>query len=160
MGRGKDSGIAITQSMALTPSLYITPASSENFATQALVQNSTKHTLENILKQFAAYKVGVKGVQSIDGFLNTSRHALVNLGFDVRQFPADMVREEEFYLVIVMSITMFFLFFIRAAWFSGQIGELGTMFLTGEKGNFNMTLKSSIRGVAIKYLLIIIIRVS
>ena len=89
-----------TKSMAVTPSLYITPASSETYATSAFIQNSTKHGLESILKQFENYQVGYKEARSIAGILNASKHDLVNLGFDIRCFPDNMVRKYENLLII------------------------------------------------------------
>ena len=94
MRTGQKSESVETKPMAVTPSLYLKPASSENYATESLMQNSTMHGMENILKQFEEYHVGVKEVQSISGLLNNSQNKVVNLGFDIREFPVDMVRKK------------------------------------------------------------------
>ena len=80
-----------SQSLAVTPSLYITPAGSQDYASRVFIQNSTKHGLEGILSMFDKYQVGYEKVHSITSVLDTSKHDLANLGFDIRDFPANMV---------------------------------------------------------------------
>ena len=85
---GTQSGPAtFPQPLDISPELYLKPASSENYATQALIQNSTASAIDYIMDYFTAYKADTKLVSSISGVLSSSSRALWNLGFVIQQFP-------------------------------------------------------------------------
>ena len=74
--------------LQLSPKLYLKPGSQETYATDALVQNATGRVIDYILGYFTDYEVGTDLVSSIGSVLNSSSHALYNLAFSIRQFPA------------------------------------------------------------------------
>ena len=77
------------QPLELTPDLYLKPGSNADYATNALLQNSTNHAMGYVMAYLAQYSVGTALVSSIKSVLSSSSHALYNLGFNIREFPAD-----------------------------------------------------------------------
>ena len=83
----KSNRSTLPDPLHLTPDLYLKPASTEEYATYALLQNTTGRAIDYIMKYFADYKIGTDLVSSIGGVLDSSSHALYNLAFNIRQFP-------------------------------------------------------------------------
>ena len=77
------------QPLHLTPDLYLKPGSDADYATNALLQNSTNHAIGYVMAYLTQYSVGTALVSSIKSVLSSSSHALYNLGFNIREFPAD-----------------------------------------------------------------------
>ena len=75
--------------LKLTPEMYLKPGSKESYASFALLQNSTKETMDNVMKYLSDYNVGTMLVSSISSILSKSSHDLYNLGFNILKFPAD-----------------------------------------------------------------------
>ena len=76
------------QPLHLTPDLYLKPGSSEDYATNALLQNSTNRVMDYVIAYLTEYSVGTVLVSSMNDVLSSSSRALYNLGFNVREFPA------------------------------------------------------------------------
>lgn len=77
------------QPLHLTPDLYLKPGSNEDYATNALLQNSTNRAISYVMAYLTEYSVGTTLVSSIKNVLSSSSHALYNLGFNIREFPAN-----------------------------------------------------------------------
>ena len=77
------------QPLHLTPDLYLKPGSDADYATNALLQNSTNHVIGSVMAYLTQYSVGTTLVSSIKSVLSSSSHALYNLGFNIREFPAE-----------------------------------------------------------------------
>mgnify|MGYP000079038063 CR=1 FL=1 len=75
--------------LKLTPEMYLKPGSKESYASFALLQNSTKETMDHVMKYLSDYNVGTMLVSSISSILSKSSHDLYNLGFNILKFPAD-----------------------------------------------------------------------
>lgn len=76
------------QPLHLNPDLYLKPGSSEDYATNALLQNSTNQVMNYVIDYLTEYGVGTVMVSSINDVLSSSSRALYNLGFNVQEFPA------------------------------------------------------------------------
>lgn len=87
--KDKTSAASGPQPLHLTPDLYLKPGSDADYATNALLQNSTNHAMGYVLAYLTQYSVGATLVSSIKSVLSSSSHALYNLGFNIREFPAD-----------------------------------------------------------------------
>ena len=87
--KDKTSAASGPQPLHLTPDLYLKPGSDADYATNALLQNSTNHAMGYVLGYLTQYSVGTTLVSSIKSVLSSSSHALYNLGFNIREFPAD-----------------------------------------------------------------------
>lgn len=72
----------------LTPDLYLKPGSDEDYATNALLQNSTNRAMDYVMGYLTEYGVGISLVSSISDVLSSSSRALHNLGFNIQEFPA------------------------------------------------------------------------
>ena len=72
----------------LTPNLYLKPGSDADYATDALLQNSTSRAMDYVMGYLTEYGVGTTLVSSINDVLSSSSQALQNLGFNIRKFPA------------------------------------------------------------------------
>lgn len=77
------------QPLHLTPDLYLKPGSNEDYATNALLQNSTNRAISYVMAYLTEYSVGTTLVSSIKSVLSSSSHALYNLGLNIREFPAN-----------------------------------------------------------------------
>ena len=77
------------QPLHLTPDLYLKPGSNEDYATNALLQNSTNRVMDYVMGYLTQYGVGTMLVSSINDVLSSSSRALYNLGFNIREFPAN-----------------------------------------------------------------------
>ena len=78
----------LPEPLHLTPNMYLKPGSQEDYATFALLQNTTSRVIDYIMEYFADYKIGTELVSSMGAVLNSSSRALYNLGFNIRKFPA------------------------------------------------------------------------
>lgn len=83
------SAVSGPQPLHLTPDLYLKPGSNEDYATNALLQNSTNRAISYVMAYLTEYSVGTTLVSSIKSVLSSSSHALYNLGFNIREFPAN-----------------------------------------------------------------------
>ncbi|XP_078349015.1 cholesterol transporter ABCA5-like isoform X2 [Oculina patagonica] len=72
----------------LAPDLYLKPGSDEDYATNALLQNSTNRAMDYVMGYLTEYGVGTTLVSSINDMLSSSSRALQTLGFNIREFPA------------------------------------------------------------------------
>ena len=86
--KDKSNTANVPQPLHLTPDTYLKPGSQKDYATNALLQNSTSLAIDYIMAYFADYKIGTELVSSIGGVLESSSRALYNLGFNIRHFPA------------------------------------------------------------------------
>ncbi|KAJ7372623.1 ATP-binding cassette sub- A member 5 [Desmophyllum pertusum] len=80
---------SVPKPLHLNPDLYLKPASDEDYATYALLQNSTNRAIGYVMGYLTEYGVGTVLVSSISNVLSSSSHALYNLGFSIREFPAN-----------------------------------------------------------------------
>ena len=67
--------------LKLTPEMYLKPGSKESYASFALLQNSTKETMDHVMKYLSDYNVGTMLVSSISSILSKSSHDLYNSPF-------------------------------------------------------------------------------
>ena len=86
--KDKSNTANLPQPLHLTPDAYLKPGSQKDYATNALLQNSTSLVIDYITGYFADYNIGTELVSSIGDVLSSSSRALYNLGFNIRQFPA------------------------------------------------------------------------
>lgn len=86
--KDKSKTANLPQPLHVTPAVYLKPGSKEDYATYALLQNSTSRVIGYVMGYFTDYNIATKLMPSIGGVLNSSSRGLYNLGFIIRHFPA------------------------------------------------------------------------
>ena len=87
--KSDNQSVSGPQPLKLTPEMYLKPGGKEDYASYALLQNSTKGTMDNVMSYLSDYSVGTVLVPSISAVLSSSSNDLYSLGFNIRKFPAD-----------------------------------------------------------------------
>ena len=75
----------------ISPALYVTPASTQPYATPLLFENSTGSPLDDTYGFMKDYGIDIDQVTSLDDYLNISAMRRPNrcLGLDAKQFPSN-----------------------------------------------------------------------
>ena len=87
--KSDDQSDAGPKPLQLTPEMYLKPGCKEDYASYALLQNSTKGVIDYVMSYLSDYGVGTMLVSSISAVLSSSSHTMYNLGFNIRKFPTD-----------------------------------------------------------------------
>lgn len=79
------------QQVAISPSMYVTPSSTQSYATPVLFKNSTGSPLDDVYGFLKDYGIDIDQVKSLDDYLNITGTARPSrcLGLDAKTFPTN-----------------------------------------------------------------------